>query len=108
MLNTRDSKSGYESLIPEGFEVDNSTPARIFLTMSLYRPTTVVRKIKCPVLVAAGENDSLIPLKSVKKAVAKIKNAEFIQLPMDHFEPYLGESFKKVSEKQIEFFKKYL
>ena len=108
VLNTRDSKSGYESLIPEGFEVDNSTPARIFLTMSLYRPTRVVRKIKCPVLVAAGENDSLIPLKSVKRAVAKIKNAEFIQLPMDHFDPYLGESFKKVSEKQIEFFKKYL
>lgn len=89
-------------------DVDNSCPARILLTMILYRPTSVAHKIKCPVLVVAGENDSLIPLKSVKKAVSKIKNAEFIQLPIDHFEPYLGENFKKVSAKQIEFFKKYL
>jgi fermentation-respiration switch protein FrsA (DUF1100 family) len=48
VLNTHDSRSGYEALIPDGMEVDNSTPARIFLTLFLYRPMSFARCVKCP------------------------------------------------------------
>lgn len=108
ILNTRDSKTGYESLIPPGFNVENATPARIFLTMALYRPTNVAGRVKCPALVIAGENDSLIPIEAVKKAAAKMKQAEFMSLPLDHFDPYLGEPFNKVSQKQLDFLKTHL
>ncbi|NLF45375.1 MAG: alpha/beta fold hydrolase [Syntrophomonadaceae bacterium] len=108
ILNTRDSKTGYESLIPPGFNVENATPARIFLTMALYRPTNVAGRVKCPALVIAGENDSLIPIEAVKKAAAKMKQAEFMSLPLDHFDPYLGEPFNKVSQKQLGFLKTHL
>lgn len=108
ILNTRDSKTGYESLMPPGFDEKNETPARIFLTMALYRPKSVAAKVKCPALVIAGENDTLIPIAAVKKTAAKMKRAEFISLPIDHFEPYLGEPFKQVSKKQLDFLKMHL
>jgi len=108
ILNTRDSKTGYESLIPPGLEVENATPARIFLSLVLYRPIRVAGRVKCPALVIAGENDSLIPIEAVKKAAARMKRAEFISLPLDHFDPYLGEPFKKVSKMQLDFWKTHL
>ncbi|HQA05209.1 MAG: alpha/beta fold hydrolase [Clostridiales bacterium] len=108
VLNTRDSKTGYESLIPQGLEVVNAAPARVFLTMVLYRPLSAASKVNCPALIIAGEKDSLIPLESVKKAASKMRQAELITLPLDHFEPYLGEPFKKVSQKQLDFLKAHL
>lgn len=108
VLNTHDTKAGYESLIPPGLEVENATPARIFLTLVLYRPIRWAGKVKCPALVIAGENDSLIPIEGVKKAAAKMKQAEFVSLPLDHFAPYLGEPFNQVSKKQLDFLKKHL
>lgn len=108
VLNTHDTKSGYESLIPPGLEVENATPARIFLTLPLYRPISVAHRVKCPALVIAGENDSLIPIKAVEKAAAKMKRAEFISLPLNHFEPYFGEPFKQVSKIQLDFLKTHL
>jgi pimeloyl-ACP methyl ester carboxylesterase len=108
VLNTHDSKSGYESLIPPGFNAINATPARIFLSLPLYRPTRDARKVKCPALIIAGENDSLVPIYAVKKAAAKIKRSEFISLPINHFDPYLGEYFNKVSKKQLDFLKAHI
>ena len=108
VLNTHDTKAGYESLIPPGLEVENATPARIFLTLVLYRPIRWAGRVKCPALVIAGENDSLIPIEGVKKAAAKMKQPEFISLPLDHFAPYLGEPFNQVSKKQLDFLKKHL
>ena len=108
ILNTRDSKTGYESRIPAGFDPKNATLARVFLTMALYRPTRVAGRVKCPALVIAGENDSLIPIQSVKKAAAKMKRAEFMSLPIDHFDPYLGEPLKKISKKQLDFLKTHI
>ena len=37
-----------------------------------------------------------------------MKRAEFISLPLDHFDPYLGEPFKKVSKMQLDFLKTHL
>ena len=108
ILNTHDSRPGYDSLIPEGMEVVNAAPARIFLTMILSRPTAVARLIKCPALVVAGKTDSLIPIKSVQKTVQKMKQPEFLTIPGGHFDPYHGEQFDVVSKKQLEFFKCHL
>jgi len=108
VLNTRDSKTGYESLIPAGFNPINATPARVFLSLPLYRPVRLARRVKCPALIIAGENDSLIPIEAVKKTAAKIKRAEFVSLPIGHFAPYSGETFESVSQKQLEFFKAHL
>ena len=71
ILNTHDSKTGYESLIPPGLDVENATPARIFLTLAFYRPTSVAGRVKCPALIIAGENDSLIPIEAVKRRQRK-------------------------------------
>jgi poly(3-hydroxyalkanoate) synthetase len=61
-----------------------------------------------PSLVVAGETDSLIPIKSIKKTVKKMKQPEFMTIPGGHFDLYFGEQFDIVSKKQLEFFKKHL
>jgi hypothetical protein len=45
----------------------------------------------------------------VKKAEKRLgKLAEVIHYPIDHFDIYLGENFKKSVSDQLDFFKKYL
>lgn len=108
VLNTPDSKPGYESLIPPGMDLENSCPARIMLTMPLYRPITSASKIKCPALVIACEKDSLIPISSVKKAASKMAQGELECLPYGHFDIYTGEPFDRLIKHEIYFLKTHL
>lgn len=103
LLNKPDCMPGYLSLAPEGIELDNRTPAAISLVLSSYRPTARAAEIKCPILMIAAENDSLIPLKDVEKCAAKITRVKKVSLPVGHFEVYTGDWFEKVSAMEAEF-----
>ena len=105
LLNQPDCMPGYLSLAPAGVELENRTPAAVSLVLSSYRPTTRAAKIKCPVLMIAAENDSLIPLKDVEKCAAKIARVQKVSLPVGHFEVYTGAWFEKVSAMEAEFLK---
>lgn len=96
-MNTPESYDGYMKLVPpeDRNEEENSCPARICLTLPLYRPTAKVKHIQCPVCIIAAEYDSLIPLEAVKKAAGKIKQVDFNVLPCGHFDPYAGDMFEK-------------
>ena len=108
MMNTPDSKPGYMALVPAGSTWKNECPARIGLTLTMYRPTMYASRIDCPVLVVLAENDSLISAGSVRRAAAKIKREDLVPLPVGHFEPYVGEWFEKVVELEGEFLAKHL
>lgn len=96
-MNTPESYEGYLKLVPleDRNEAENNCPARICLTLPMYRPTAWVKNIQCPVCIIAAEYDSLIPLKAVKKAASKIKQVDFNTLPCGHFDPYTGDMFEK-------------
>lgn len=96
-MNTPESYEGYLKLVPpeDRIEAENNCPARICLTLPMYRPTAWVKNIQCPVCIIAAEYDSLIPLKAVKKAAFKITHVDFNTLPCGHFDPYTGDMFEK-------------
>lgn len=108
VMNTPESKPGYLAFVPAGSTWDNRCPARIFWHIPFYRPGSGASKIKCPVLIVAAENDSLIPLKAVEKTAHKIKDVQYTALPVGHFALYAGETFAYVSHLQGEFLQQHL
>ncbi len=107
-MNTEESLEGYKSMIPDISLWKNKVAARILFTLPFYSPMRTVKNIKCPVLIVAALNDSLIPFKAVEKTVSKIKNSRFMKLDSGHFDLYHGNTFEKVIKAESEFIKKHL
>lgn len=108
LMNTPESNPGYAALIPKDSKWENKAPGKICLTLPAYMPTLSVNKINCPTLIVYAKNDSLIPYKAVEKAIAKIKNAESLQLNCGHFDIYSGPLFEETAKREVEFFTKNL
>lgn len=108
VMNTPESKPGYLALVPEGSGWQNCCPARVILHIPFFRPSRGAHRIRCPVLIVAAENDSLIPLPAVEKTARRIAEAEYLVLPLGHFDLYSGEAFKRVCEREAEFLQRHL
>jgi len=107
-MNTPEAKPGYESIISEGSKWRNEVPAWAGITLAFYWPSVYASRINCPVLMIAGENDTVVPYKAALKAAKKIKNATTVSLPVGHFEAYTGDMFEKVVEIEGEFLREIL
>ena len=103
LMNTPESKPGYLALVPEDSTWRNECPARIMLTILLYRPIVYAGRIKCPVLIPYAEYDSLIPARAVESTGRKITNCQLVSLPIGHFDAYYGEVFEKVVRMEADF-----
>ncbi len=87
------------------FEKDNFCPGNIIFTLGLYRPISYAEDVNCPTLVIGAETDTLFPATGPKKMADRMKEATYISLPMNHFEPYAGEPFEKLVKIMGEFLK---
>lgn len=108
LMNTPECYPGYMALVPEGTDCKNECPARIGVTLFFYRPVSHVARIRCPVLVVAAENDSLIPYRTVLGAAEKIERARVVSLPAGHFDVYAGGCFERVARLESEFLREFL
>jgi len=106
-MASRDSYDGIMKIMAPGWR--NEMAARFFLSMPLYRPFRYAAAVKCPTLFITCKNDSVVSTKATLKAAAKIgQRARVVELPIGHFDVYLGEGFNRTSEAQIAFFKETL
>jgi fermentation-respiration switch protein FrsA (DUF1100 family) len=103
MMSSPESYSGYMSMVPQGTTWRNLTPARIALAAGLYMPYRYAAQVSCPTLIVAGRKDSLVPLDSIRSAAAGIDQCKLEELECNHFQPYQGDWFEKVSEIQRQF-----
>lgn len=103
LLNTAECESGYGGIVDAESSWENRAPARIALTVPLYRPVTKAGRIRCPTFLVAGESDSICPLPLVQRLAKSIPGSMLMLIPTGHFEPYSGEWFEKVSEAQTQF-----
>jgi len=109
LLNTPDAMDAFQDLVPPGSTWQNRAPARVLFQLLRYRPLRDAAKIEAPVLMVAAEDDSLIPIASVEAASKRIPDCELVTLPRTgHFEPYSGEVFERVVEREAEFLRKHL
>ena len=100
MMNRPDSMDGLLKLVDNGDEKDfekyNFCPADIIFTMGFYRPISYADEVVCPALVVGAENDTLFPPSGPKKMADRMQKATYISLPMNHFDPYVGEPFENI------------
>lgn len=101
LMNTAESWGGYHAIVDPTARWENRCTARSFLLP--YQPCATVERIACPVQIVCGEQDSLIPEAAIEKVAERIREVEFVRLPVNHFAPYVGESFAQVSALEADF-----
>ena len=108
MMSKPDSMDGLIKLMAideKDFEKNNFCPSNIAFTLGLYRPISYAEKVDCPTLVIGAEKDTLFPPTGPKKMADRMKKATYISLPLNHFEPYVGEPFEKLVKVMGDFLK---
>ncbi len=102
-MNTPESYDGYLDIVSPDSDWENRMPARFFLSIGLFSPLRLARKVNCPTLIVAGKEDSLSPVRAVKKTAKRIPQGEYVEMDCNHFQPYVGERFEENIRHQIRF-----
>jgi pimeloyl-ACP methyl ester carboxylesterase len=103
ILNRPGCDEGLRAIIPPDVPWRNLCPARVLLTSLLFRPVRVASRVRCPALLVLAERDQIIPPATVRRAAAKMPSVELIVLDADHFQPYCGELFEELVEREAAF-----
>lgn len=107
-LNTPDSADGYGRMVPSGSVWRNACPARIFLTLPLYRPIVRAARVACPVLLYGAEADTLIPMADLEHCVARLPKGRLERFSGGHFDVYEGDEFRRAVEVYLGFLREHL
>ncbi|MEB3753873.1 alpha/beta hydrolase [Acinetobacter sp. MD2(2019)] len=109
-LAGEENYAAFMATVPKNSSWLGQVPARIMLDINRYRPICIADKIKCPVLLIAAKNDSLIPFQSIQKTTQKIPQVQFESFDMTHFDIVNKDScfFQQGMQLQIQFLKQYV
>jgi pimeloyl-ACP methyl ester carboxylesterase len=106
-MSSKDAYGGCLAIFPPGWR--NEIAARFFLTMPLYRPVRDAGSVGCPALIIACEKDTVASTDAAREAAERMGGkARLIELPIGHFDVYLGEWFERSSAEQVSFFQEAL
>lgn len=109
-FNNPEDWDGYRDLMRVGTAFPNRVAARVFASLPLYRPTDWVHLIRTPVLMMAGERDTLIPVRGPRKAAAR--NRAFVAYEelrgATHWDPYALPLFTDAAGRQAAFLRERL
>lgn len=103
VMNSEGSYEGYMKLATGKTNWRNALPARVGLYIPFYSPLKRASNVQCPALILAATEDNLIPVVAVRKIAGKIKNAEYVELATDHFQPYVAPDFSNNMDIQQQF-----
>jgi dipeptidyl aminopeptidase/acylaminoacyl peptidase len=103
VMNTADAMQGFLAILPEKTTWKNECPARILLTVTMYRPVRYAGRVSCPLLLVAAKKDSLIPVAAVRKTAQRAPKSELVEYDIGHFEIYAGKHFEKAVKREVEF-----
>ncbi len=108
VMNTADAMPGFLAILPKDATWKNECPARILLTVTMYRPIRYAKQVSCPLLLVAAKKDSLIPVAAVRKTAARAPKAELVELDIGHFDIYVGKPFQQAVKREADFLIKNL
>jgi dienelactone hydrolase len=102
-MATEDAYAGLMAITPPGWR--NEVGARLFFSLPLYHPLRHAKDVECPALLISCAKDSVASPQAVANAADLIAGpVRHIELPIGHFDIYIGEWFKASSEAQLAFF----
>jgi uncharacterized protein len=91
---------------------DRSLWRNEFLPLSFagatFRAVRAAHRVTCPLFVAIGEKDHVVPRKAAERTAERAPRGEHGFYPIDHFSGFLGEGFERVVADQIEFLARHL
>ena len=108
VMNTPDAMEGFLAICPADSTWKIECPARILLSVTMYRPIRRAARVSCPLLFVAAKKDSLIPVAAVRKTAARAPRAELVELDIGHFEIYAGRPFEEAAKRETEFLVRHL
>ena len=95
---------GYAGLVKESGMFINGICARSLLMLQGKNPTKTAQDVNCPVLLQICEHDSTVaPDSHTQVAQILDDKATLVKYPIDHFDIYHGEHFKKAVAEQVKF-----
>ena len=108
LLASEDSWDGYLSMVPDDTDWPGEVPARILLTLPLYRPVALARQVTAPTLMVVAQSDTLCPASAARRAANRIEGCRYAELPIGHFDAYDGDWFEKVVTMEGDFLEEQL
>lgn len=78
-----------------------------FAGATSFRPVRVAHRVQCPLFVAIGEQDHVVPRRAAERTVERAPRGERRDYPIDHFSGFLGEDFERLVADQIEFLRRH-
>ena len=105
-MSTPDAMPGYRAIV--GPDWVNGIAARFALALSFYRPVAHAHKVNCPALIIVA-NDSVAPAAAAVRTADRIGPlAEWVRLPLGHFDLYVGAGFERTCSHQLAFFSRVM
>jgi fermentation-respiration switch protein FrsA (DUF1100 family) len=87
----------------------NEVCARTALEVGLNRPTRFARRLRTPLLVQVGADDSVAPPRAARRAAARAgRHATVLTYPVDHFDVYEGRWQDQALADQVSFLRRQL
>lgn len=106
-LNSPGSAPGFASVTPPGSLWRNELCARVALAPP-YRLAGKTRRIACPILYCLTEDDDINPPELGKRAAKGAPRGELRLYPGGHFDPFLGETHRRMVIDQVDFLERVL
>jgi uncharacterized protein len=107
VLNSPGSLPGFASVTPPGSNWRNEVSARAALAPP-YRLARKAGRIRCPILYCIATEDDVNPPALGRRAAASAPRGELRLYPGGHFDPFLGETFERISADQVDFLRRSL
>jgi uncharacterized protein len=109
VLTTPDVRDGGRALNPGGRYPDwqQAVAARSVLRLSCYQPGRAARRVRCPLLVVACDQDQSALAGPAIRAAGRAPRGELVRLPGGHYAPFL-EQHEQAVEAELEFLRRHL
>lgn len=106
-MSTPDAEPGYRAIT--GATWRNEVPARIGLSLGMYRPGLQADGLPCPILIQIADRDSVVPVKAAQDAAWRATGrSEVRTYPIGHFDIYSGAPFERAVADQLHFLRRHL
>lgn len=108
LMNAPDVVPGYLGLVPEGLDFTNGVAARVATRILLDRPGRRARDVRCPILFAVCDHDSVAPAGVTLRHASRAPHGEVRRYPVGHFDIYSGEAFERAVADYVEFLTRHV
>ena len=91
---------GFRSIVAPGWR--NEVRSGAAFALWFYRPVVHARKLKCPVLIQAGQRDITVSARAIDQLAQRAPRAVLKRYDVDHFQPFYGDHPAQIIADQVD------